>query len=89
MPEAILSIGSRRPIRPVEQTATSMAPMPSASPTSSAVRWVSAKPSGPVHALAPPEFKITACRRPSVSTCCDQTTGAALTRLRVKTPAAA
>ena len=31
MPAAILSIGSRRPIRPVEQTATSMAPMPSAS----------------------------------------------------------
>jgi hypothetical protein len=50
---------------------------------------VSAKPSGPVQALAPPEFKITARNRPSLSTCWDQITGAALTRLLVKTPAAA
>src|SRR5690606_5355493 len=76
------------PISPVEQTATSIAPMPSASAVASAVRWVSPKPSGPVHALAPPEFRITARSRPSVSTCSDQITGAALTRLLVNRPAA-
>ena len=64
----ILSIGSRTPIRPVEQTATSIAPTSwpaacRAPATCSAVRCVSAKPSGPVQALAPPEFKITARRR--------------------------
>ena len=50
---------------------------------------MSANPSGPVQALAPPEFKITARNCPSASTCSDQSTGAALTRLRVNTPAAA
>ena len=95
MPAAILSIGSRRPINPVEQTATSPAPTAvpawevalSAAATSSAVVWVSAKPAGPVHALAPPELRTTARSRPSATTCSDQSTGAALTRLAVKTPA--
>ena len=85
----ILSIGSRSPISPVEQTATSIAPIPRASATASAVRWVSAKPSGPVQAFAPPEFKITARSVPVRSTCSDHCTGAALTRLLVNSPAAA
>src|SRR5690606_31688292 len=55
----------------------------------SAVAWVSWKPAGPVQALAPPELRTTAETRPARSTCSDQTTGAALTRLAVKTPAAA
>ena len=92
-PWAILSIGSRIPIRPVEQTPTSTAPVSrpeavSASATSSAVRWASANPGGPVQALAPPEFSTTARSRPSLMTSWVQITGAALTRLPVKTAAA-
>ena len=62
---------------------------PAPSPTYSAVAWVSWKPAGPVQALAPPELSTTASTRPSRTTCWVQTTGAALTRLAVKTPAAA
>src|SRR5687768_13007248 len=65
IPAVSLPIGSCTPIKPVEQTATSIAPTPTASATSSADRWVSAKPCGPVQALAPPEFKITARSRRS------------------------
>ncbi len=93
-PASTLSIGSRSPIRPVEHTATSMGPVSvphsdSAAATASAVAWVSWKPAGPVQALAPPEFRITARNRPVVSTCWLHSTGAALTWLRVNTPAAA
>src|SRR3954454_13055037 len=92
-PALIRSIGSRVPINPVEQTATSPAPTSSpptesAAATSSAVRCVSPNPAGPVHALAPPELSTTACRRPSATACCDQSTGAALTRFVVNTAAA-
>ncbi len=55
------------------------------SATFSAVAWVSWKPGGPVQALAPPEFSTTALTRPPLTTCSDQRTGAALTRLRVNT----
>ncbi len=87
-PGSSRSIGSRTPMSPVEQTATSPAPQPSRSATCSAVAWVSWKPSGPVHALAPPELRTTARNAPPTSTCWDQSTGAALNRLVVKTPAA-
>jgi hypothetical protein len=40
-PGSSLSIGSRSPIRPVEQTPTSIAPMPRIAASSSAVLWVS------------------------------------------------
>ena len=68
-PASTLSIGSRSPIRPVEHTATSMAPVSvpqsdSAAATASAVAWVSWKPSGPVHALAPPELRIDRAQPP-------------------------
>ncbi len=76
-------------MRPVEQTATSPAPMSSTSAAFSAVAWVSWKPFGPVQALAPPELRTTAVSCPLLRTCSDQRTGAALTRLEVKTPAAA
>ena len=46
-------------------------------------------PAGPVQALAPPELRTTARTRPPVTTCSVHSTGAALTRLAVKTPAAA
>jgi hypothetical protein len=62
-PAVSLSRGSRMPISPVLATATSTAPRPSSSATCSAVAWVSAKPSGPVQALAPPELRTTARQR--------------------------
>ncbi len=98
MPGRSLSMGSGRPIRPVEATATVPAPCPPVSSypallresaAFSAVAWVSWKPWGPVQALAPPELSTTAVTSPLLSTCSDQRTGAALTRLEVKTPAAA
>ncbi|BDH57739.1 hypothetical protein MTP03_26780 [Tsukamurella sp. PLM1] len=78
----------------MEHTATSPAPVSvpqwlRVSATFSAVAWVSWKPPGPVQAFAPPELRITARRWPSLITCSLQSTGAALTLLRVKTPAAA
>ena len=76
-------------MRPVEATATSPAPCPRTSATFSAVACVSWKPLGPVQALAPPELRTTAETWPPFSTCSDQSTGAAFTRLEVKTPAAA
>ena len=82
------SIGRRSPMRPVEHTSTSWDERPSSSAACSAVRWLSAKPSGPVQALAPPEFSTTARARPSATACWDHRTGAALTRFAVNTAAA-
>ena len=93
-PASRSGIGRRSPMRPVEQTPTSPGPVSSpaavsTAATCSAVTCVSAKPSGPVQALAPPEFSTTARSRPSATACCDHRTGAALNRLPVNTPAAA
>ena len=87
-PAVSRSIGSSSPISPVEQTATSPAETPSACATCSAVAWVSRKPWAPVQALAPPELRTTASTRPSTSTWRLHVTGAASTRLPVKTAAA-
>ena len=54
------SIGSRTPIRPVEQIPTSPDEIPRTSATFSADLWVSANPSGPVHAFAPPLLRSPA-----------------------------
>ena len=83
------SIGSRSPISPVEQTATWPAAAEIAPASRSAVSRVSSSPAGPVHAFAPPEFSTTARTWPARVTCSVQRTGAALTRLEVKTAAAA
>ncbi len=88
-PARIRSMGSGTPMSPVEQTATSAASRPSCSAAFSAVAYVSWKPCGPVQALAPPELSTTARIAPSASICRDHWTGAACTRLEVKTPAAA
>ena len=69
MPASTRSIGNRSPMSPVEQMATSIGPVSvpqsdRAAATASALAWVSAKPSGPVQALAPPEFSSTARNRP-------------------------
>ena len=73
MPAFTTSIGRSSPIKPVEHTRTSPAPMSrppacSAAAVRSAMVWLSAKPSGPVHAFAPPEFTITARALPSAMT---------------------
>ena len=81
-------MGSRSPMSPVEQTATSIGATPRSSATCSAVRCVSANPAGPVQALAPPELRTTARNRPSSAHCAVHRTGAALTRLVVNTAAA-
>ena len=67
-PASSLSIGSRSPISPVEQTATSPA-RDAEQPRRpcSAVAWVSWKPSGPVQALAPPELSTTRATPPSAT----------------------
>jgi hypothetical protein len=88
-PGSSLSIGSRSPIRPVEQTAISPGESPIAAARCSAVAWVSRNPARPVHALAPPELSTTARTRPPLTTWRVQITGAACTRLDVKTAAAA
>ena len=85
MPEKIFSRGNRSPISPVLQIATSVAETPNLFATYSALLCVSAKPSGPVHAFAPPEFMSTASIRPSLTTCLLQITGAAVIRFLVKT----
>ena len=73
---------------PVEQTTTSPAEAPRSAATCSAVAWVSWNPGAPVHALAPPLLRTTAVASPSATTWRDQVTGAASTRLLVKTAAA-
>ena len=86
-PEMILSIGRNSPISPVEQTITSPAETLSKCPTCSAVLCVSAKPCGPVHALAPPLLSTAALTVPPFATWRDQITGAATTLFEVKTAA--
>ena len=68
-PAVSLAIGSRTPISPVDATATSIAPSSSAAAACSAVAWVSAKPSGPVQAFAPPELRATARARSPEPAC--------------------
>ena len=59
-PASNFSISSLTPINPVEQIATSEDEIDSKLATCSADLWVSAKPSGPVAAFAPPLFSKTA-----------------------------
>jgi hypothetical protein len=87
-PPSTFSFGSCSPMRPVEHTATSIAPQPIKPAAASAVACAVWKPWWPVQALAPPELRTTARSLPVASTCSDQRTGAALTLLRVNTPAA-
>ena len=85
IPGKSFSMGKRTPMSPVEQTTTSPAFMESFPAKTSAVLWVSANPSGPVQAFAPPLLRITAEISLSATTCRDHVTGAATTLLEVKT----
>ena len=88
-PDSTLSSGSNSPMRPVEHTATSSALAPMRLATFSAVALDCSYPGLPVHALAPPEFRITAFTWPSDTMFLDHCTGAAQKRFEVNTPAAA
>ena len=82
------AIGSGIPMRPVEQTRTSVGATPSPFPASSHVRRASSRPRSPVAALALPELSTTAAARPSARWARVTWTGAAVARLVVNTPAA-
>ena len=89
IPAFTFSIGSCIPMTPVEPMVTPSARIFSASAAASAVSLQYPKPSSPVHALAIPEFTITACTGTPLSiTCRSHFTGAAFTTLVVKVPAA-
>jgi len=90
IPRTTRSIGIARPITPVLHTSTSPGSRSSASPAAVHMTRASRNPCAPVHALALPAFTTTAeIGVPRRSVSCEITTGAALTVLRVKTPAAA
>ena len=88
IPASTLSMGMGSPIRPVEHTATSVPATPSACAVASAIACASLSPWAPLHAFALPALMTSAWSDPSAIIFCDHFTGAALTRLRVKTPAA-
>ncbi len=88
MPFCIASMGSGSPITPVEQTRTSSGGTSRAFAVLSTMVQASFNPSSPVQALALPLLAIIALAFP-LFICWEETsTGAALTRLVVKTPAA-
>ena len=76
------------PIRPVEQTRTSLRSQPRASAASAAVPSATSRPGSPVAALALPELRTTAAAFPAARWRRLSWTGAAATRLVVNTPAA-
>ena len=83
------------PMTPVEHTRTSSgrtgrcgSESVSSSATRAAVAAASSAPRAPVQALAEPELRMTARAPPSATAARDHATGAATTRLVVKTPAA-
>ncbi len=88
MPDPTASIGSRTPIKPVEQTPTRLARVPIAAAVRLAMARASSRPGAPVQALAPPEFRTTASNSPPDIASIDQTTGAAWKRFEVNTAAA-
>ena len=89
-PSATRSIGSGRPITPVLQTSTSTGSRPRAPAARAHIRSASRSPWAPVQALAFPEFSTTAwIAVPRRRVSWEMTTGAALTRFWVKTPAPA
>src|SRR5579872_4871545 len=74
---------------PVEHGATSSGAQPIPAASAAQDSRASLIPALPVKQLAEPELAVTACRRPRRICSWVTTTGAALTRLVVKTPAAA
>jgi hypothetical protein len=90
MPARTLSIGSLRPMTPVEQTTTSSVRHDRARATCSHMATASRWPCSPVQAFALPLFTTTARMRPPLFWRCSRLTptGAAANRFWVKMPAA-
>ncbi len=86
-----LSRSSWTPMTPVDATSTCSGAHPTMDATKSAELRATARPSGPVHALAQPLLTTTARARPPLRARCsrDTSTGAASALLVVNTPAAA
>ena len=85
---SIRSMGNGFPITPVEATKTSSGRKPSAFAVRAAIFTASAYPWRPVQALALPLFARMARPLPRRNRWRSRMTGAAITLLRVKTPAA-
>ena len=88
IPSLTLSIGKAFPITPVEATKTSCGLIPRAQAASAAMIRASLSPVSPVQALAFPLFATIAPVDPDFTCSIVTRTGAALTKLDVKTPAA-
>ena len=88
MPASSAAMGSGMPMRPVEQTSTSVGAQPSAAAVAAHMRRASSRPGSPVAALALPELRTTAAACPSARCWRLIWTGAAVARLVVNTPAA-
>src|SRR5680860_1557685 len=88
MPASSGAIGNGIPISPVEHTRTSAGSTPRPAAVRSHIRRASALPAGPVAALALPELSTTAAAWPSWRCSRVTSTGAAVARLVVNTPAA-
>ena len=88
-PARMRAIGSVTPITPVEHTSTSRSSIPSAPATAAAISRASAIPCSPVQALAQPLLMATARAWPAATRSRSSCTGAAATRLVVKTAATA
>ena len=86
-PVSIRLIGSGMPIRPVEQTKNCSKVSPTRAAAAAAMARASARPCGPVQALAFPLLRITARIFPNLRCSMETWTGAALTRLVVKVAA--
>lgn len=89
IPLEIWSMGSRRPMVPVEETHTSLAEQPMACAVRAAMLSVSRTPCSPVQALALPLFTTTARLFPLATRSRHQVTQLAWTRFAVKVPARA
>src|SRR5581483_7372508 len=88
IPARYFSRSYKRPMTPVEAGATSAASHPRASARQAAESSASFMPVLPVKQFAEPELTATARSRPARTRSWAMITGAALTRLVVKTPAA-
>ena len=90
IPSRIRSTGSRVPIRPVDAASVSSGSIPSVAASAMAMADWSSSPAGPVAALAQPLVTTMARTRPPDRARCRRLrrTGAAWTRLAVKTAAA-
>ena len=87
MPFVTRSIGSGTPMRPVEQTSTSVVLRSRSEAVDAAIPSAFLSPSFPVQAFALPLFRMTARLRPAFKCEAETSTGAAFTLFVVKVAA--